>query len=309
MPSDLYCAGCHPLIARGECVGSFERLGILKVHWECWSNCNLSCAFCYRTLGVPLDTDSAKRLLQVVHTSGAKAFVFAGGDPSLRMDIGELIEYGIRLGLQVEVQTNAHNVRHDFLNALKRVNLVGLSLDGPTAEIHDCFRGKNGNFVRVLRTLAQLEEIGIPVVVRTIIAKPNCDGVPKIPDVLNRFTNVVRWSLLEFSAAGEGYTNRKQFELGSQEFDDVASIAQNNFIDPAKVNIYRSRDKLGTYALVTPNGYLYGTTQDLISGTYPLVGSVLEEHVSYLAQKLPFSIENHQDRYIPLLSRSSNTNV
>src|SRR5919199_122548 len=100
-----FCAACTPQSASPQCRNSFKRLGVIKVHWECWSACSLACSFCYRTRGNPLDTEGAKKLLQAISTSGALRIVFAGGDPSLRPDIAQLIHYAHSLNLQVEVHT------------------------------------------------------------------------------------------------------------------------------------------------------------------------------------------------------------
>src|SRR5215472_11967938 len=149
--NNQYCAGCGATTVRTECLNSFRRLGLIKVHWECWSNCNLPCEFCYRTLGQALPTDEAKRLISAVRTGGVETIVFAGGDPSIRPDICELVSSAREQALNVEVQTNAQYTSEEFLHALRTVQLVGLSLDGPNQDVHDAFRGKPGNFERVLR--------------------------------------------------------------------------------------------------------------------------------------------------------------
>lgn len=297
MASTSFCAGCAPRVADLACQGSFARLGILKVHWECWSACNLPCAFCYRTQGAPLGTEPSMQLLEAVSTSGASTIVFAGGDPSIRPDIVSLITHARLLGLRVEVQTNAHYVTQDFLTALGTVNLVGLSLDGPDAKTHDRFRGKPGNFVRVVRLLRLLTESNVPVVVRSIVAKSNFKAVPRIARLLEGMPTVVRWSLLEFSALGEGFVQREKYALGRAVFDNVTEEIRRVFAGPAHLDIYRAEAKIGTYALITPSGALYGTTESTVEGIFPTLGSICQEHLRVLAERLPFSRENHSRRY------------
>src|SRR5206468_9954060 len=95
-------------------------------------------------------TTHAKNLISSVSTSGVQTIVFAGGDPSIRPDISSLIRFARELALRVEVQTNAHHTPKEFLKELQSVELVGLSLHGPNAAVHDAFRNKIGNFERVL---------------------------------------------------------------------------------------------------------------------------------------------------------------
>ncbi len=299
-----FCGGCPPFPVAPICRGSFRRNGVLKVHWECWSECNLACSFCYRAKGSPLDTGSARRLLDAIATSGALGVVFAGGDPSIRPDISVLMRYAHSLGLNVEVQTNAQIVKPEFLEALVAADLVGLSLDGPDTATHDGFRDKPGNFDSVLSLLRVLESEKVPVVVRTIVARPNFLMVPRLAYLLNKLPNLVRWSLLEFSAVGDGFMNRERYELDRALFNVAVEDAARNFANPTKLNIYRDEDKIGTYALVTPSGYVYGTSETTVDGIHPTIGSILQEHLSVLVQGLPFSMKNHQQRYASLFGRT-----
>lgn len=297
MTSNSYCAGC---IANGfldACAGSFARIGIIKVHWECWSECNLPCSFCYRTKGTALSTDEAQKLIAAVKASGADTIVFAGGDPSIRPDICILFEYAKTQNLRVEIQTNAHHTPRQFLETLKNTDLVGLSLDGPDSFTHDQFRDKPGNFERVLKLAGFLENNGVRTIVRTVVSKRNYQNVVKIGELLERRQNIVRWSLLEFSAVGEGYINRQNYSVDRESFQKVAADVKSHFRGPAQVDVYGADAKVGTYALITPSGLVYGTGNPPLDGVFPVCGSILHEHLSAIAEKLPFSKENHFLRY------------
>jgi len=278
-------------------MGSLSRLGVIKVHWECWSECNLHCSFCYRTLGKPLDTASAARLLKAVKCGGARSIVFAGGDPSIRRDIAVLVTLSHSLGLQVEVQTNGHFLTPQFRDVLEKVELVSLSLDGCDADGHDSFRDKPGNFNRVLAVLKWLGEKNVPVCVRSVVCRPNYHSVPGVAHLISGMENIVRWSLMEFNPVGEGFTNRQKYLLDPPLFDRAIAKAQARYVGPAQVDVYRSAAMAGTYFLITPDGRVYGTGTPLDNGFYPTLGSILSDHLSLLASRLPFSADNHRRRY------------
>ena len=248
-----------------------------------------------------MDTESGLNLLRAVKTGGAKAIVFAGGDPSIRPDIAQLVRFSKHLELKVEVQTNAHSTKGTFLQALEKVNLVGLSLDGPNAKVHDSFRHKAGNFHRVISLLRWLKEKNIAVMVRTIVAKPNSMYVPQIGKLIEEFPNVIKWSLLEFSPVGDGFFNRHLFELEQAEFYKACEKAKEAFVHPSKIDVFDSDAKPGTYLLVTPAGQVYGTAASTVKGVFPTVGSIIDNHLSELAEALPFSKENHSRRYLDTL--------
>jgi MoaA/NifB/PqqE/SkfB family radical SAM enzyme len=292
-----FCGGCVGSAVRGACRGSLKRLGAHKVHWECWSECNLNCQFCYRTRGVPLDTPDAERLLAAVAVAGAETIVFAGGDPSLREDIGHLLRRARALRLTTEVQTNAHHASDGFRQALTEADSVGLSLDGPTAEVHDRFRSKRGNFARVFEALDLLQRGGVPVTVRTVVARPNFRQLADLGELLLPYGNVAFWHLLEFSAVGAGYRNRQKYELERALFDEVVVQVTARYEGKLEIHARRSEVKSGAYVMVTPDGAVYGTTDETVDGLYPRVGSVLRDHLSELAERIVFRREVHEDRY------------
>jgi MoaA/NifB/PqqE/SkfB family radical SAM enzyme len=294
--STAFCGGCGPAV-RQECQGSLKRLGCFKVHWECWSECNLACQFCYRTRGVPLQTSEAELLLAAVAVAGARTIVFAGGDPSLRRDIGHLLDWARQLHLTTEVQTNAQHAPAVFRQALMTADQAGLSLDGPTPEVHDRFRSKRGNFARVFKLLDFLDRAGIPVIVRTVVGRPNFRQVADLGELLLPYGNVTFWHLLEFSAVGAGYQNRWLYELERPLFDDVVEQVVVRYGGKLKVHVLREEDKSGAYVLVTPDGAAYGTSDQTVAGVYPRVGSMLRDHLSDLAAGIRFRRELHEPRY------------
>jgi MoaA/NifB/PqqE/SkfB family radical SAM enzyme len=267
------------------------------VHWECWSECNLQCAFCYRTRGIPLSTEDACHFIQCVKTGGASQIVFAGGDPSIRPDIVDLITFAKDLDLSVEIQTNGHHMREEFLDALKQVDLVGVSLDGEDAETHDYIRKKLGNFSRVISLLDFLDENEIPVIVRTLVCNLNKDKIANLGDILVRYKNIRRWSLLEFSAVGEGYANRKMYHIDSQTYNHVASTIDARFGKDMSLDFFSGEKKIGTYMLVTPDGRVYGTGNELVNGYHKIVGNITMDHLGEISEKLPFNAQRHQSRY------------
>jgi MoaA/NifB/PqqE/SkfB family radical SAM enzyme len=298
-----FCGGCAPGKLEPGCRDSFAQLGVLKVHWECWSRCNLSCGFCYRSQGPVLGLGDGKRLVAAVHSAGAKRIVFAGGDPSLRPDIAELVLWAKRLGLRVEIQTNGHYVTPGFRNALLEADLIGVSLDGATPAVHDSFRSTRGNFQRVLKLLEFLERQDVQVIVRTIVTRQNYSSALKLGDELRDRKNICRWSLLEFSPVGLGYRNRELYELARDDFDELAQTAIEHYGDCLDIDVYRLEDKVGVYVLVTPSGLVYGTGGSTVDGVYPVVGSILQDHLRELADATAFESEQHQRRYTTVEAR------
>lgn len=294
-----YCGGCGGGSVSLNCCGSLQRRGIQKVHWECWSECNLACPFCFRTNGRPLGTEGALLLLRALSTGAARTVVLAGGDPSLRRDLPEIIAEALGLGLSVQVQTNGQYVTQSFLRTLGRCEYVGLSVDGGDAATHDGFRRKPGNFKQVTRLFGELEKVGVPVSVRTVVTYENHRTVPEIAQLILSYSNVICWKLLEFTAVGDGFVNRNRYSLRPALFERTVSAAREQLGDSAHLlEVLRNVDKVGIYMMISAQGLVYGITDSAVNetGQHDYIGSMLSDHLDHLAERLPFSGQRRPER-------------
>lgn len=290
------CHGCQREGVRDECENAFSMQGIIKVHWECWSACNLHCPFCYRTRDTPLCTESAMEMIKILRFAGVKWLVFAGGDPSLRPDIVELIPFAKSMGLMVEVQTNAESLQPEFQSSLGKVDQVGLSLDGPDATTHDRLRGSDGNFDKVCELISYLHTTPTQIVLRTVVTSQNKHVIPNMASLINNWSQIRRWSLLQFVPLGMGKRVRSQMEVSINDFENVVQLAADR-VTTAEVDGFSNNKKSGVYALISASGELYGTMSDGDDLDHRFVGNLLTQHVSDLVRSLPFDEARHKARY------------
>ncbi len=104
-----------------------------------------------------LDTAGQRAVLRDMKTIGTAGVGFTGGEPMLRPDLPELMQYATRLGLHGHLNTDGFRVaqRAEELIATG-VRSINLSLDGPDAATHDAARRKAGSFDTVLEALGAL---------------------------------------------------------------------------------------------------------------------------------------------------------
>ena len=136
----------------------------------------------------------------------------------------------------------------------------------------------------------------VATVVRSVVSVKNYESIPALGIRLLQYRNIRRWSLLEFTAVGSGYQHRHEYELPRQLFDETVALARAWTSGAIEVDAYPNEAKTGTYALITPDGHLYGTSNPA-NGRYPIVGNVLETHLAALAGTLVFDQAKHQRRY------------
>lgn len=240
-------------------------------------------------------------LLRSLAHGGVRQVVFAGGDPSLRRDLGELIGFAAGLGLGVEVQTNAQFQPERVRAALLRADLVGMSLDGATASSHDAMRGRPGNFARVLRLADFLEAEGRPFVMRSVVSRKSAPGLPGLGELLSRYHHLRRWSLVQFGPIEDGYHNRIEHEQPDDEFFAVSARCAAEYTGPGAVNVYPNAEKVGVYFLISPNGDAFGDVAAAAVPKHPVVGNVIADHAGDLAPRLRLSRQAHEDRYLTLI--------
>ncbi|CAN5467088.1 hypothetical protein BH10BDE1_BH10BDE1_25440 [soil metagenome] len=150
--------------------------------------CNLNCTYCWDFNQRPklneLETDEIKKLLLSAKKLGVRSFNPFGGEPFIRKDAVEIIEFAFSLGFVVSVTTNGTLLTEEKLRRLvecvpKTGELVVLvSLDGSSAEENDFIRDP-GSFEKTTRTIRKLHELrvelGRPVglVVNTVVSRNN----------------------------------------------------------------------------------------------------------------------------------------
>lgn len=195
------------------------------VIWETTQACDLSCVHC-RACAQPvrsaleLSTDEAKRLIDEVTALGAPVFVLTGGDPLKRPDIFELVEYASTHGVRISLTPSATPLlTQEAIRQLKQCGLarLAISLDGPTAEIHDAFRRVPGSYDWTLNAVRWAREIGLPVQINTTITRHNLQYLDSTIALLEQL-DIVLWSVFFLVPTGRGSAIDL---ISAEEFEQV----------------------------------------------------------------------------------------
>jgi AdoMet-dependent heme synthase len=163
----------------------FNRAPFLVI-WEVTRACALACVHCradaiHRRNPRELTTDAAFVLIDQVRAFGEKPplFVLTGGDPMLRPDLTALVRYAAASGLTVALTPSGTAAATPAkLAALKAAGLsrVAVSLDGPTPETHDAFRGVRGSYQWTMRIIDAAIDLGLPLQINSTISRRTLAG-------------------------------------------------------------------------------------------------------------------------------------
>lgn len=203
----------HPRRVDADYPGFVYENAPRNVYWEMTQACDLSCEHC-RASAQPhvhpdeLTTTQAKALIDSVRELGS-ILIFTGGDPMKRRDLFELMDYARSVHVPIAITpsttpTLTEEVVERF--AAMGVTAMGVSLDGPTAGIHDTFRKVPGTFLRSQQALHWARERDIPVQVNTTVTTCTLPHIPEMFRLLceQHTPPVRRWSLFQLVPVGRG---------------------------------------------------------------------------------------------------------
>jgi len=187
-------------------------LSPFTVVWEVTRACALNCVHC-RAVAQPrrhpdeLTTEEGYRLLDQVKEFGDPIFIFTGGDPMMRRDLFDLIRYAAQeKGLRTSLTPSATAlVTRERLARAQEAGIlrIALSLDGPTAEVHDAFRGFSGSFQRTLEILEDVNALDLSLQINTTVCRYNLPVLKRMPELVARF-QAVQWSVFFLVPTGRG---------------------------------------------------------------------------------------------------------
>jgi len=163
------------------------------VVWNVTQACNLKCIHCYAkaTYGPAkneLTQEEGLALLKDLKDFGVPVVLFSGGEPLMRPDLMELVEWTVNNGMRAVISTNGTLITPEVARRLKDFGLsyVGISLDG-TQKTHDKFRGQPGAFAAAMAGVTNCQAAGLKVGLRFTINRLNYREVPAIFDLVEKY--------------------------------------------------------------------------------------------------------------------------
>lgn len=161
----------------------------LRVTQYITERCNLDCLYCARheSGGQELATNDVKSLMVSFRKAGTLFWAFNGGEPLVRDDIGDLVNFAKSLGLFVNISTNGTLLARKY-REIQNANLINITLEGPK-EIHDEMRSRSYDLM--CKGVEALHGNGIRFTFTTQINNRNIDSLGFILDFAERYRTKV----------------------------------------------------------------------------------------------------------------------
>jgi len=141
--------------------------------------CQNNCVHCYA--GGPheteeLSTEQWERVIDKVYEIGVFILTFTGGEPTLRDDLPELLQYTQSKGIVTGLVTNGRKLKDvEYVKALEKVGLdfVQVTLESHKAAIHDKMTGTKGSWKETVQGIKNAALSRIYVTTNSTLSKYN----------------------------------------------------------------------------------------------------------------------------------------
>jgi radical SAM protein with 4Fe4S-binding SPASM domain len=165
-----------------------------------------------------LTTKQAKDLISQI-AGEKRLFIITGGDPLLRNDIFQIIEYANDSGLRVALALSGSKVNQESAEKMKKsgVARISFSLDGSNSEIHDAFRGVKGAYDRTIKNISYIKKAELPFNILTTVTKYNYRDVWKIQALVEKL-GASMWDVFMLVPTGRG---KVEMEISPLEYEEL----------------------------------------------------------------------------------------
>jgi mycofactocin radical SAM maturase len=151
-----------------------------------------------------LTTRECRALIDEFRRMGVFYINIGGGEPTLRPDFWELVEYSVASKVGVKFSTNGSRITPERAKWLAESDYVDVqvSLDGATADVNDAVRGR-GSFDTAVAALANLHEAGFrDAKLSVVLTRHNADQLDAFAALAERYSAQLRVTRLRPSGRG-----------------------------------------------------------------------------------------------------------
>ncbi len=202
--------------------------------FEITTRCNHACPHCYnvwKAVDYPceeLPTGETLQLLEsMLEQSGASLVTISGGEPLLRPDLFEIVDFLAARGIGINLISNGSLLTESAIQRLgpKRISFFELPLLGASAETHDELSGRRGAFDDVTRAVADLKLAEAHVVCVFVATRRNLSEFRDTAELAIAL-GADGLMLNRFNPGGEGIRHLDRLQASPAEMQAALDIAE-----------------------------------------------------------------------------------
>jgi radical S-adenosyl methionine domain-containing protein 2 len=275
--------------------------GASTVNYHLLKACNMSCGFCFATFRDNYDNRELSReesleLVDKLCFAGFRKINFAGGEPTLRKWLPDLIQRAKSRNATTSIVTNGSRITPDWLGSLEGcLGMIALSIDSVDPEtqrrIGRVEKGMDPMSAEQYLDLSQrIRGYGIRLKVNTVVNKFN------LAEDLTAFIQAMqpeRWKIFQtLHVAGQNDERIDDFTITDSEFEEY--VKRHRRIESSGITLVPETNDLmtGSYVMVDPRGRFFDNT----SGRHTYSRPILEVGVTAALGSVKVYTERFQQR-------------
>jgi mycofactocin radical SAM maturase len=176
--------------------------------WELTYACNLACVHCLSSSGRrdPRELTTAECMAVIDELQRMQVFYvnIGGGEPTVRKDFWELVDYATAHDVGVKFSTNGSRITPQVAARLAASDYVDvqISIDGATSDVNDAVRGP-GSYATALRAMEHLAEAGFRgFKLSVVVTRHNAGQLDDFKALADRYGAQLRITRLRPSGRG-----------------------------------------------------------------------------------------------------------
>lgn len=225
--------------------------------------------------------------------SGKRRINIAGGEPSLDKSLPQLLEHAKSQGLSTSLITNGSVYLKNpkkLSDIIDKLDMIGVSVDSVDKLTNSKIQRPHHSVASWLQFAKTVRAYGVYLKVNTTVCRFNAT------DNLVHFIGEMapsRWKILRAIAIGGTVGTSqycpKEWMASDSEFD--AFVSRHLKVEPAPI-IENEAALRGSYAMISPDGCFYDSTQGFYSNSDPILDVGVEEAFRQVA----FSHQKFEER-------------
>ncbi|MBA3523290.1 MAG: mycofactocin radical SAM maturase [Geodermatophilaceae bacterium] len=181
--------------------------------WELTYACNLACVHCLSSSGRrdprELSTAECKAVIDELQRMQVFYVNIGGGEPTVRPDFWELLDYAVAHNVGVKFSTNGIKLDRAAAKRLANTDYVDaqISVDGASADVNDALRG-TGSFGTAVQAMENLAAEGFKgFKISVVVTRQNAGQLDEFKALADRFDAQLRLTRLRPSGRGADVWN------------------------------------------------------------------------------------------------------
>lgn len=192
---------------------------LYNLFWETTLRCNARCKHCGSRAGENsniVDNELSTNEIKKVFSDIAQKYdprkilvSVTGGEPLIRNDVFEVMQYANSLGFKWGMTTNGMLINDNVISNMKSsgMSTISISLDG-LEETHNEFRQVHNGYNQVIDAVKKLKEANFLNVLQitTVITKSSINELDKLYEIISDL-NITSWRIVNMDPIGRALDN------------------------------------------------------------------------------------------------------